>query len=749
MKKFFLFVSCVVSSTLSFADDFEIDSIKTVNLQEVEVIAGRATAKTPVTYVNMNKEQIDEFNSGIDIPFLLTLTPSVIATSDAGAGVGYTGFRVRGTDANRINITSNGIPMNDAESHGVFWVNIPDFASSLQDLQVQRGVGTSTTGTGTFGAGVNMKTENVSLEPFGEINGGYGSFNTGKATFKLGTGKINNHWALDARLSSITSAGFIDRANVDLKSYFAQGAYFNENAWVKFIAFGGKEKTYHAWDGVPDNILFPTDGSKPNRTYNPSGYMGDDENGNPLYYDNQTDNYNQTHYQLSLLRILNPDLNFNVSLHYTRGLGYYEEYKSNRTLREYGLKNVEIGNSTIEKSDLVRQKHLDNHFGGMVFSLDYSKEKWNLSLGGGGNYYDGRHFGYVTWVKNYANDSNFFPGDEFYRSKGEKTDMNMYLKGNYQLSARLNFYGDVQFRHIDYRIKGKNDKWDESNNDMQALDYDEKFNFCNPKAGLYYQINEENNVYASFAIAQREPNRNNYTDAAKNEIPKSEQLQDYELGYKFQDRFLTFGANLYYMKYKDQLILNGKVNEIGEPLTSNIPDSYRAGIELIAGMRVTSWFDWTGNLTLSRNKIKDYTEYVDDWETGDKYANYIGTTSISYSPSLIANSLFSFKHKNWNVGLQSSWVGKQYLDNSGSDDRKLDPYFVNNLKLGYSFRLKGIKSMDIHLLINNILNEKYESNGYVWYSWYEGVGDARQRNNELRYFPQAGTHMMTHIAIRF
>ncbi|MDR0866046.1 MAG: TonB-dependent receptor [Candidatus Symbiothrix sp.] len=737
MKKVFLFlVTSILSWCTLFAEGIEADSLNAWNLQEIEIISTRANTKTPVAYSNMNKSEIEAFNFGQDIPFLLTLTPSVITTSDAGTGIGYTGFRVRGTDANRINITTNGIPLNDSESHGVFWVNMPDLASSLQDLQIQRGVGTSTNGAGAFGASINMKTENIPLESYGELNGSYGSFNTAKATFKLGTGVIKEHWAFDARLSSITSDGFIDRASVDLKSYFAQGAYFNENTLVKFVTFGGKEKTYHAWDGVPGDILATGD-----RTYNPSGYIGEDEKGNPLYYKDQTDNYQQTHYQLSLLQKLNSNFNLNAALHYTKGEGFYEEYKTGRHLEEYGLQTG--------KSDLVRQKWLDNDFYGGIFSLDYTQDQWNVSLGGGINQYDGNHWGYVTWVKNYAGDEAFLPNHEYYRSTGKKTDGNLYLKGNYQLTEALSFYGDLQYRHINYRIKGKNDTWDWINEEMQQLNVDEKFNFFNPKAGLFYQLNTENTVYGSFAVGHREPNRNNYTDAGLNEIPRPESLFDYELGYKFNNQTFAAGINLYYMQYKDQLVLTGKVNEIGEPLTSNVPDSHRAGIELVLGARITSWLRWDGNLTLSENKIKDFTEYVDDWESGEQVAVNYGTTTISMSPGITAGSLFSLNYESWTAGLQSNYVGKQYLDNSGSDDRKLDPYFVNNLRLGYTFQLKGLKSLGLNLLVNNLFNEKYENNGYVWYSWYEGSGADRVRGNDLRYFPQAGTNVLANLVLKF
>jgi iron complex outermembrane receptor protein len=748
MKKVLLFVAAIILSPAAlFAEKTEADSLNTLSLQEVEVISVRANTKTPVAYSNMDKQAIEKVNFGQDIPFLLTLTPSVIASSDAGTGIGYTNFRIRGTDANRINITTNGIPLNDSESHGVFWVNMPDFASSLEDLQIQRGVGASTNGAGAFGASINMKTENIALKPYGEFNGSYGSFNTAKATFKSGTGIIRNHWAFDARLSSVTSDGFIDRASVDLKSYFAQGAYFNENTLLKFITFGGREKTYHAWDGVPAYIL-----AEGNRTFNPSGHTKEDADERPLapFYDNQTDNYQQTHYQLSLLQKLNPNLNLNVALHYTKGLGYYEEYKIGRKLVQYELQPfVNAEGVNVSKSDLVRQKHLDNDFGGAVFSLDYTRNQWNVSLGGGLNQYVGNHFGKVVWVKNYLGGDAFAPGQEYYRSKGEKQDANIYLKANYQLTKNLSLYGDFQYRSIQYNINGKNDRWDSDAGELQKLNIREPFNFYNPKAGLFYQLNQSNTAYASFAIANREPNRNNYTDAGKDEFPTSERLFDYEVGYKFNNRTFAVGVNGYYMQYKNQLVLNGKVSEIGEPLTSNVLDSYRTGIEIVLGAQIAHCLRWDGNLTWSENKINHYSEYVDDWETEEQVVNDLGTTTISCSPGIMAGSLFSLNYRSWQAGLQSNYVGKQYLDNSESNDRKLDPYFVNNLRIGYTFQLKGIKSLGLNLLVNNLFNEKYESYGYVWYSWYEGNGDNRVRNNDLRYFPQAGTNVLVNVALKF
>ncbi len=744
MKKVFFTLICLSAVFLCFSEEQK-DSLNLVHLQEVQVISTRASDKTPLSYSDLDKSDIEKENFGQDIPYLLTITPSLVATSDAGTGIGYTGFRIRGTDANRINITANGIPLNDAESHGMFWVNIPDFTSSVQDLQVQRGVGTSTNGAGAFGASINLKTEKLPPSPYGEFNGTYGSFNTSKATLKLGTGQIREHWALDVRLSDIRSDGYIDRASTNLQSYFAQLGYYNENTLLKFIVFGGKEKTHHAWDGVPGDSL------ETNRTYNSCGLMGKDASGKEIYYDNQTDNYLQSNYQLSLLQLLNPFLKLNMALHYTRGEGYYEEYKGDGgvALKKYGLQPFVYKGDSVFDSDIVRQKHLDNHFGGMIFSLDYNRKQWNVSLGGGANYYDGNHFGRVIWVKNYAGDAWFFPEHEYYRSTGKKADGNIYLKANYTLFRKLNLYADMQYRAIDYRIEGQNDTYDKRTQAMQILDVHEKFGFFNPKAGLFYRINASNDVFASFAVGHREPNRNNYTDAEDNKNPEPETLYDYEVGYSFRHPVFSAGLNLYYMKYKDQLVLTGNVNEIGEPLTSNVPDSYRMGVELSLGTQIAPWIRWDGSLTLSKNEIKNYTEYVEDWETGNYEPNYLGTTDISFSPEVLANSLFSLNYGPWSAGLQSNYVGKQYIDNSESEDRKINPYFVSNLRLGYAFHPKGLESLSFNILINNLFNEKYETNGYVWYTWYQGTGENRTRGNDLRYFPQAGTNILANVTVKF
>lgn len=716
----------------------ESDSLRMRQLQEIQVVSTRATQKTPIAFSTVSKEQIKKQNLGQDIPFLLTLTPSVVVTSDAGAGVGYTGIRIRGTDATRINVTTNGVPMNDADSHSLFWVNIPDLASSLEDIQVQRGVGTSTNGGGAFGGSINMKTESVASSAYGEVSGSYGSFNTHKEVVKIGTGLLNGHWAFDGRISNIQSDGYVDRASSDLKSYFLQAAYYNTNTVVKFITFGGKEKTYHAWSGITRQQEM-----KHGRTYNSNGEIENEKGDIVGFYDDQNDNYRQINYQLLLTQQLSELLSLNLTLHYTDGAGYYQEYKNDRSLVEYALKPYKQNDVLVETSNLIRQKKMDNGFGGGVFSLNYNQQRIKASFGGAINKYGGDHFGNVLWVKNYT--GNLLPDHEYYRNSSEKIDANFYLRGDYEvLKNKLNFYGDLQYRFINYKINGVNDKWDWINEQMQKLDMHTNYNFFNPKLGLFYQINRYNSTYASFSIGQKEPTRNNYTDAKFGVTPTSEKLFDYEAGYMFTNSIFQAGVNVYYMKYKDQLILTGETNDIGEPLAANVPDSYRAGVEFLLGAKITSWLSWNANLTLSRNRIKNYTEVIYDKDTYEKTENYLGSTPISFSPDLTLNNLFSFDYKGWTAALQSIYTGKQYVDNTGRGTNVLDAYFVNNLRAGYTFPLPALKSISVNVQVNNLFNEQYEGNGSVYSFMQKG-----KRYDELYYFPQAGTNVLANLTIRF
>lgn len=720
----------------------ESDSLRVINLQEVQVVSTRATSKTPVAFTNISQVELKKVNFGQDIPYLLSMTPSTLTTSDAGAGIGYTTLRVRGTDGTRINITVNGIPMNDAESHNLFWVNMPDFSSSVKDMQIQRGAGTSTNGAGAFGASVNMQTEGASMQPYAEFNGSYGSFNTHKETVKVGTGLINNHWTFDARLSNIGTDGYIDRASVDLNSYYLQGGYFAGNTSVKLIAFAGKEKTYHAW-----NYASKEEMAKYGRRYNSCGkYTGDD--GKPNFYEDQTDNYLQKNYQLLFNHAFSTVWNLNLALHYTKGDGYYEEYKDARTLVEYGLKPFMHDGKEVSESDLVRQKKMDNKFGGGVFSLNYTGNRLTASLGGGLNQYRGNNFGKVIWLKNYIGALD--PGHEYYRNNSRKTDGNIYLKASYDLTKELSAYADLQYRHIDYTINGVNDKYDWNQSALRPLDVDKKFDFFNPKVGLNWNITPNQRAYASFSVAQKEPTRNNYTDGDPSAYPKAEKMLDYELGYAFANEWLTAGANFYYMDYTDQLVLTGSLNDIGEALTENVPDSYRMGVELMFGVKPCKWFRWDVNATWSKNRIQDFVESIpvyDGWQLLDVVNVTHKSTRIAFSPDFLLNNRFAFNYQGFDASLQTQFVGKQYMTNAEVEALTLDKYFVSNLNLAYTFKPKKIvKEVTLGFTVYNLFNEKYENNGWAASSYAK---DINHRVDEAGYAAQAGANVLGHLSIRF
>ena len=747
-KNLSIAVFLLAASANAFAQTSAKDSLRVVNLQEVQVVSTRATSKTPVAYSNISQKEIQKQNFGLDLPFLLTATPSVLTTSDAGSGVGYTSIRVRGTDATRINITANGIPMNDAESHSIFWVNTPDLASSLEDMQIQRGAGTSTNGAGAFGASINLRTAGIPSKAYAEVSGSYGSFNTHKETVRVGSGLLGNHWAFDARISNIQSDGYRDRATSDLKSYFLQGGYYGENTTLKLIAFGGKEKTYHAWDGISREQL------ETDRTYNPNGAIKDDNlnKGNIIgFYDDQTDNYEQTNYQLIFNHLFSPEWHLNIALHYTDGFGYYQEYKNGRTLEEYGLKPFYLPENTEAqtKTNLVRQKLVDSGFGGGVFSVDYKKdEKLSASLGGGLNHYSNDHYGKVIWVKNYTEPLN--PDHEYYRNNGSKTDGNIYAKANYQITKGLHAYADLQYRHIDYTIDGANDKYDWNKSALRPLAVDKKFDFFNPKVGLNWNINSNHRVYASFSVAQKEPTRNNYTDGDPDSYPKAEKLLDYEAGYTFANHWLTAGANFYYMDYTDQLVLTGALNDIGEALTENVPDSYRMGIELMLGIKPCKWFQWDINATWSKNRIKNFVEKIpiyDGWNLLDVVSVSHKSTRIAFSPDFLLNNRFAFTYQGFEAALQSQFVGKQYMTNAEVEALTLDKYFVSNLNLAYTFKpRKVVKEVTMGVTVYNLFNEEYENNGWASSSYDK---DVNHRIDSAGYAAQAGTNVMAHVSFRF
>jgi len=717
---------------------------ETMMMEEVLVSANRVKEKMPVAFSTVERSAIKENNLGQDIPYLLSLTPSFVTTSDAGTGVGYTNFRIRGTDLNRINVTVNGIPMNDAESHGTWWVDIPDLASSTDNIQVQRGVGTSTNGAAAFGATINLQTSTLNKDASAEISSSAGSFGTLRNSVGVSTGLIKDKFAFDARVSKVSSDGFIDRASSELKSFFVSGGYFTANTILKVNVFSGLEDTYQAWNGVPsvrlnndlagmqryaDDWLYTQKQvdemiSSDSRTYN-------------LYtYKNEIDHYQQDHYQMLFSHNLTPAFNMNASLFYTKGKGYYEQYKEDQKLTDYLILPSVVGVDTIKRSDLIRRKWLDNDFYGGTFSISRKRETDEFTFGGGYNVYDGTHFGRVIWMRN-AGDSEL--DHEWYHGTGLKKDFNLYAKYNYELAENLNLFTDLQYRKIDYTIGGLDD-------DLRDLTQEHHFEFFNPKVGIYYELSDKQNLYINFARANREPNRDNFVDAIKKEKkPDFETLNDFELGYKYNTSKLVFSANAYFMQYQNQLVLTGELNDVGAPIMTNVDNSYRAGLELIAGLKLTQTLKWDINLTLSQNKIKNFTEYVDDWDKGEQVANQLGTTDLAFSPNAIVNSQISWMAaKGLKVNLQTNSVSKQYIDNSSSNDRKLDAYMVNNLNMSYQVKQNFAKEMSLHLIVNNLFNAQYENNAWVYSYIYDG-----QRYAMDGYFPQAGINFMAGLNIKF
>lgn len=739
----------------------KIDTLKTYELQNVQVLSTRATNTTPMAFKNFDKEQIGEVNFGQDIPFLLSLTPSVTITSDAGNGIGYTTMRVRGTDPTRINITANGIPMNDAESAGLFWVNIGDFASSVQSMQIQRGVGTSTNGSGAFGATVNMLTENIGMKPYVGVDLSAGSYYSHKETVRFGTGLINGHWGFQGRFSNIGSKGYIDRASTKLNSYFLQGGYFGDNTVVKFITFNGIEETYHAWIYASKYAQ-----SVYGRRYNPCGYMYTDDKGKDHYYDNQTDNYHQQHYQLIWNQTVNRFWNFNIALHYTKGQGYYNEYKGDRILFEYELDNAQ----TWAESDLVRQKKLDNDFYGFVASVNYDNRK-NLTatLGGGWNKYDGDHFGLVTWVQNPV--ETFYPDHKYYDNNGKKTDGNIYAKVDYRIAKGLNAYVDLQYRHVGVKMNGPADAidWDAYKRIIYGLD--ESYDFFNPKFGLNYDITKNHRIYASYAIAHREPVRNNFENSlnAASELPSAERLNDLEVGYRYQSKTFSAGANFYWMDYKDQFVLTGEIDKIGEAVTRNVPDSYRLGVELEAAWKPVNWFRWDINATFSKNRVKDITVVLEDGET----VVSLGEQPLAFSPDFIFNNIFTFNYRGFKASVMSQYIGDQYLTNTGfknmmcQDENgnttwetlQLKDHFVTNIDLSYNFSLKkfGIKDATVGVTLYNLFSEKYDNNGWAAPQYRQDAGGqitavntwGVRDDSATGFAASAPFNVMAHLSINF
>ncbi|NMC36743.1 MAG: TonB-dependent receptor [Bacteroidales bacterium] len=702
--------------------------------EEVIVSATRAGERAPFTWSGISGDELRKSNLGQDLPFLIGLTPSLVETSEAGTGIGYTSFRIRGTDGSRINITMDGIPLNDAESQQVFWVDLPDLASSVDNIQVQRGVGTSSNGAGAFGASVNMQTKNPEREPFAEISTSAGSFNTFKNTITAGTGLISGKFAFQLRHSVLKSDGYIRRTGSDNDAISLSGIYKTDKSLVKINFMSGSERTGISWWGVPLEIL------ETDRRYNPAGVYTD-ENGNTRFYDNETDNYRQNHIQMIWSRSISNSLSFHSALHYTMGEGYYEEYREDQAFSKYGLQPVFVSQTEQTTTDLIRRKWMKNDFYGIVYSLNYRKKRIEAIIGGGINNYLGDHFGRLVWMQyNEGTEKDH----QWYFNDAVKGECSIYGKVSYKFNDKLTGFGDLQYRHIIYKMNGVDD-------DLKDITQSHRFNFLNPKAGIFISLTPSQDAYLSLSVAHREPTRANFKDAAgdPSATPRPETLYDTEAGYLFKTNRLRLGLNAFYMFYRDQLVPTGELSDVGYPIMTNVEKSFRRGIEITMDLKPLAAVSWNVSATMSSNKIPGYTEYYTDYNTSDWSSSYrskyLGSVDIAYSPGLTGISDLSYALTDkMSFHFISKYVGKQYFDNTMSRARMLDPYFVSNLRVDLEPDIKMIRNTEIQILVNNIFNSLYESNAYGG-NWYE---DGRE-NSWSYYFPQAGINFMVRLGLRF
>ena len=784
------------ATTQATAKNVKVDTLRANELQAVQVVSTRANAKTPMAFSNVSAKDIKAVNFGKDLPYVLRFTPSVTTTSDAGNGIGNTSIRVRGIDPSRINITTNGVPVNDAESSQVYFVNMGDIASSMQSIQLQRGAGTSTNGAGAFGATLNMQTENIGMKPYVGLDASAGSYYSHKETLKFGTGLLGGHWGIQGRLSNIGSKGYLDRASTKLNSYFLQAGYFADNTMVKFITYNGTERTYHAW-----NYASKYEQSLYGRRYNSCGVYWD-KDGNMQYYNGQTDNYHQQNYQLIVDQLLGKYFSLNATLHYTKGQGYYEEYKSDEAWSKYGLAEDNPNNFVLSNGvpyyarvcgDLVRQKKMDNDFYGAIANINYdNKSNLKATLGSGWNRYDGEHFGKVIWETDapcyeyinakgsklkdakgnvvtspYTPTAVTYPYFEYYRNEAWKSDFNVYGKVNWTFLPGLNAFLDLQYRHVGFRLQDPTDAYG-ANPDNAIWSHDD-FDFFNPKAGLNYDINDNNRVYVSYSVSHKEPTRNDYEDKADDvKHLKAEKLQDIELGYKFASKQFTAGVNLYYMYYNHQYVLTGELNSIGEMKASNDNSgrSYREGVELEAAWAPCQYFTWNANATWSHNICKDWTVSLDDGTVAN-----LGNKKTAFSPDFIFNNVFTFKYQGFSANIMSQYIGKQYLTNTGFDsynnynsdgtfDRKVDMFlkahFTTDIDLNYNFSLPkfGLKDATVGITLYNVFNAKFDNNGWAAPSYRKnsnGQVEAYRSDDlyEAGFAPSAPFNWMAHLSINF
>jgi iron complex outermembrane receptor protein len=726
-------ISIITDATLSFQ---LVASTKLTD--EVTVTGTRAPDNSPTTYTNLSRKDIQKNNLGQDLPDLLDQTPSLVVQSDAGTGIGYTYIHIRGSDANRINVTINGIPYNDSEEQATYFVDIPDFASSVDNIQIQRGVGTSTNGAGAFGASINIQTTTRRDTGYVELNNSVGSYGTVKNTVNLGTGLIDDKFSVDARLSRIYSDGYVDRGFADLKSYFLSGAYYGKTTLIRFNTFAGTEHTYQAWDGDPEDSL-----KAGNRRYNPLGLEPDGS-----FYPNQTDNYTQDHYQLLVDQKISDKISFNGALHYTHGYGYYEEYVANDAVANYGLTPVVVGGKTIDTTSLTRDLWLNNKFYGVTYNFTYHPDnKLNIDMGGAYNEYRGAHYDDIEWTQQTTSITS--PNYQYSRDDAFKTDFNIYAKADYKVD-QFTFWGDMQYRHISYSFLGYNDQ-------LQNVQQQVWLDFFNPKAGISYQIDKQDNLYASFAIGNHEPDRDDYTQSTPANRPLPEEMKDWELGYRTHRGIFTGGINAYYMDYNNQLVLTGALNDVGDQVESNVKSSYREGLEFDGKFDLASWLSWSATAAVSSDKVKNFNQYFYDYDNNTQVDYQYGKTDIAFSPDVVASSEISFKPlAGGEIAFISKYVSRQYLDNTDNidppgygpsdptSDRYLNAYFVNGVRLGYNFSIKSVKNIGLTLLVNNIFGEKYESNGAT----YPDIESGKVVNYNY-FFPQAPANFLLGLNVKF
>jgi iron complex outermembrane recepter protein len=731
IKKLNIILILIFAPTIIYGQQADSIQLKRT-LEEVSINAIKANEKTPIAFTNLSKAEIEKSNFGQDLPFLISLTPSVVTSSDAGAGVGYTGLRIRGADPSRINVTINGIPLNDSESQGVWWVNMPDFASSLDNIQIQRGVGTSTNGAGAFGASINLKTLGLNNKAYTITNNSLGSYNTMKNNIEFGSGLISDKFTFDARLSQISSDGYIDRASSELKSLYIQGTYYSKKSVLKAIIFSGHERTYQAWNGVPLKYL------DTNRTFN------------SYTYENEVDNYNQTHYQLHYNKQINNSTYMNIAGHFTHGEGYYEQEKLGENFADYNLSNIVIGFDTITSTDLIRRKWLNNDFGGLTYSLNHTKENLNFIIGGAYNEYSGQHYGNIIWSE-YSSNGNY--NHQYYKDIATKYDNNMFIKTNYQASISTSVFIDLQLRNIEYEFNGSDIN---GNMGEQSIDLE----FFNPKFGLTHKINDKQLFYGSYAVGNKEPNRSDYVESSPNSRPLYETLYDTEIGFKFKSKKLMFNTNIYLMEYDNQLIKTGEINDVGYATSKNVKKSYRRGIEIEGSCLLTQKLKWSANLTLSKNKLDTITQFIDNWDTGIQEAVTHENTDLAFSPNIIWSSQLSYAiNNNTSMNFVSKYVGKQYIDNTSSNDRQLDDYLISNLQIDYKLKSTIFNTAKISILINNIFDNEYVSSAWLYRFISEGFDprdsdhyvtkDSDSRYNMAGYFPQATRNYLVGLTLGF